>query len=185
MKKILIAPALALFVGIFGTSSDANADPTPVQTAAPALRASPAIAKFVITSIKGEITVPATFSSGNYGNGPVALGQGGFGCGNLVMIANSKEVKPRPPGYTGFWIDQPVWTRGANATGTWSSGKCNYSIAVPAEQQFYLTAGTNGSWDCSVVQLEVTNTPSYQSVAKGTSKTDNVTIPKVTCIVIG
>ena len=179
-KTLLIAPALVLSIAIFG-QSDASAD-TVVSTLPTARVVAPANYQFKVTTIKGELTVPKEFSGSGYGN---ASSLANFQCSNLVVIANSKETKPRPAGYTGFWMDPPVWTRSVNATGTWASGKCNYSMSVPGGKEFNLTAGTNGDFNCSVVQVSVTNTPAWQSVPFGTTKVDNITVTKVDCIVIG
>jgi len=187
MKKILSALFVASLSLTIGNLASADPVTTPGQVVNPGnLQVRPQGFKLMVTTIKGEITVPSTFSSGNYGNGPVALGQGGFGCSNIVVIANSKEMKPRPPGTTGFYIDQPVWTKSVNASGSYASGKCSYSMVVPGDQQFSLNAGTNGSFDCSVISLDFGNsTPQWQSVPKGTQKTDNLSLSKITCIVIG
>lgn len=184
MKKILSA----LFVASLSLVGNlAAADNSPAQVS-PALTARPAtqFPKFNLTIIKGEITVPSTFSSGNYGNGPVALGQGGFGCSNIVVTANSKETKPKPPNAGDFYMPQPVWTKSATATGNYASGKCSYSLAVPGDQQFGLVAGTAGQFSCDQIMLGFGgSTPQWQTVPKGTTKIDNLNISAITCIVIG
>lgn len=184
MRTPPIGLVLVVALGTWGVRADA--DPPKVEASpTPKLAATAMPVKFVTTTIKGEITVPSTFSSANYGNGPVALGQAGFGCGNLVIVANSKATKPRPPNFSGLWIDQPVWSHSVQATGTWSSGKCSYSLPVAGDQEFSLTAGTSGNFGCTSIDVTVTNTPAWQSVPKGTTKTDNITVSRVTCTVIG
>jgi hypothetical protein len=184
MKKILSAlfvASLALCIGNVASAQNPTA-----QTATP-LQVKPSVFKpFVITTIKGEISVPAQFSSGNYGNGPVSLGQAGFGCSNIVVVANSKETKPKPPNAGDFYFPVPVWTKSVQATGNFASGKCNYSLAVPGDQQFGLVAGTTGQFNCDSIMMGFGNTtPTWQTVPKGTIKTDNLSISAITCIVIG
>lgn len=182
MKKILSA-AFVASLALIGHVSEAAPPAPAVSTVRTPVTPIP---HFTFTTIKGEIKVPATFSSSGYGNGPVALGQGGFGCSNIVVIANSKELKPRPANYDGFWIDQPVWTRSVQASGNYSSGKCSYNLVVPGDAQFKLVAGTSGNFNCNSIMLDFgSSTPSWQSVPKGTSKVDDLSINSITCNIIG
>jgi hypothetical protein len=171
MKKI-IAAAFVLGLAVVTQANDADAQGT--------IAVAPTnVLKFVGTRIQGEITVPAQFTGENYGQ---ASSLNGFQCSNLVIIAESTEMVPPTGG--GFSV-QHVWTRSVNATGTWSSGKCQYSMYVKPDSSFGLVAGSNGNWSCDVVQMGLSGTPSAQKVPKGTTKTDNITITKVACIVIG
>jgi hypothetical protein len=185
MKKLLIAPALVLCAGIFAQTS-ANAADVPTAPAATAIRPMGPLLPFVYTTIKGEIKVPSTFSSSGYGNGPTALGGGGFGCGNLVIVASSKATKPRPANYPAdaIWMSPPVWTRSAAATGTWSSGTCHYELHVPGGQDFHLDAGTAGTFACDFIEVGLGPTP-YLNVPKGQTKVQNLTVSAVTCGRIG
>lgn len=179
MKK-LFAPAIVLGLGLVASGAFA-------QVAAPAqgpVAVRPGVVKaFAFTTIKGEITVPSSFSSSAYGQ---ASSLANFQCSNLVIIATSKEMQPLPPAPPGtFQMPVPVWTRSVNATGTWSSGKCSYSMAVRPDSQFGLSAGTTGNFNCDQILAPLANTPTYQTVPRGTTKTDNVTVTKVECTVIG
>lgn len=148
--------------------------PGPIMTAQPPVLA--------LSMIKGEIKLPAAFSASGYGSVSMLKN---FNCSNLVITATSTEMKPKPPGQTGFWPPTPMWTKSANATGSWSSGKCNYTIVVPADKPFRLVGGTSGSFSCSNIDVFVTDTPSSQTVPKSTTKTDDLTVTKVNCNVIG
>jgi hypothetical protein len=173
MKKI-IAAAFALGLAVLTQSSDADAQGT-VST----IQVSPTTLKLAGTIIKGEITVPAQFSGENYGQ---ASSLNGFQCSNLIITAQSKEMVPPTNG--GFSVTH-VWTRSTQATGTWSSGKCSYTLFVKPDSEFGLVAGASGNWNCDVVSMPLANTPTFQKVARGTTKVDNFTITKVACVVIG
>jgi len=179
MKKIL-ATAFVLGLAVVTQAGDADAQGVPtVTTAGPALTAQPAIAKFIVTRITGEITVPAQFSSEGYGS---AASLNGFNCSNLVITAESTELVPVPPGQFGY---QHVWTRSVHATGNWASGKCSYSLIVRPDSDFALVAGSSGEWACDYISMPLAGTPNKQKVAKGTTKTDNMTLTKVACGRIG
>jgi hypothetical protein len=160
-KKLVIASALALGLGILSQSSSAQADTKIVQV-------NPAVMKAINTNVHGTITVTPSQASGDLA---------GFQCSNLTIVATSKEYNPAPPGV----FASPKWTRTANATGSWASGQCSYSIVVPGGQQFGLTAGGNGNFDCSVIAVGLSGTPQYQTVAKGTQKVDNMTVTMLSC----
>ena len=72
-----------------------------------------------------------------------------------------------------------------HASGTWSSGKCSYYLPIPHDASFRLSAGSSGSFDCTQISIDMNGMPAWQSVPKGTVKTDNLTVTKVTCTVIG
>jgi hypothetical protein len=171
MKKI-IAAAFALGLVALTSASDADAQGT-IAVSPTALRA------FVATKIQGEITVPKEFTGENYGQ---ASSLNGFNCSNIVITAESTEmVQPTNGGFA----TQHVWSRSTTATGQYQSGKCSYSLYVRPNSNFGLVAGANGTWNCDVVSMPLANTPSAQQVPKGTTKTDNITITKVACVVIG
>lgn len=90
------------------------------------------------TKIVGKITVPA----------PPTGELAGFACSNIIVTATSKEHLP-PPGPNAFTV--PKWERSIQATGTYSSGFCNYSLVVPGNSAFYLTAGGSGNFACHYI----------------------------------
>jgi hypothetical protein len=182
-RSPIVLSSFALLL-VVGAGSDASAGPTTTQNGqapAPTVQAAPKTP--LKTVIKGDITVPSTFSSSGQGNGPVSLGQGGFGCSNIVITANSKEKQPKPPGTTGFYVEQPVWSRTVNATGTYSSGKCSYSLSVPGDKEFGLYAGTSGDFPlCQAITVAISNsTPTWQTVPRFTTKVDNLTAAYIDC----
>jgi hypothetical protein len=180
--KLMKSLAFLLLAGVVaGGSGVAQAQQLQPVKPGPILTAQP-VQVLALSMIKGEIKLPAAFSASGYGN---VNSLKNFNCSNLVITATSTEMKPRPPGHTGFWPPTPIWTKSANATGSWSSGKCNYSIVVPADKPFRLVGGTSGSFSCSTIEVFVTETPSSQTVPKSTTKTDDLTITKVSCVVIG
>jgi hypothetical protein len=182
MKKAIFSVLVASVVAV-AVSDQAEAQVT-AQTAQITQVKPGALKAFAFTTIKGDITVPApsTFTGSGYGT-PAMIAN--FQCSNLIISASSKEMKPRPANYTGFWIDQPVWVHSAVATGTWSSGKCSYSINVPGGKEFQLVAGHQGGFSCSTIDIFVTNTPAWQSVPSGTTKVDNLGLKPLNCNVIG
>jgi hypothetical protein len=161
LKKIVLASALALGLGVLSQSSSAHADTKIVQL-------NPQVLQAVATNVHGTITVNPSQASG-------ALA--GFNCANLTIVATSKEYNPAPPGM----FSTPKWIRTANATGSWASGQCSYSIVVPGNQQFGLTAAGNGNFDCAVIGVGLAGTPAYQSVPKGTQKVDNMSVTGLSC----
>lgn len=189
--KFMKPLATVLLLGLVVVGSTAQADPAPVG--APAVKLAPGAAmvarpagyKFQVTMLKGDIDVipPSQFGGSGYGS-PSSLA--GFNCSNLVIVASSKAMKPRPPGYTDFWPPQPIWTRSDVASGSWASGKCQYSMTVPGGEEFRLTAGnTGGNFECHYIDIGLGNTPEFQTVPKGTVKTDNIKVTRVVCGVIG
>jgi hypothetical protein len=186
MKKMLAA-ALCLSLGFLAISNDAAADntsPAPQQAPQQVQRVQPG--GFVITSIKGDITVPAppTFTSSGYGD---AKTMSGIKCSNLVVVATSVAKKPRPAGYEGFWMDPPVWTRNIAATGTWSSGHCSYSVGVVPGSAFTLSASVPpvAPFKCTDTNVSTGGLPASEVVPSGTSKTENFAVTKVNCNVVG
>ena len=181
MLKKLIASAFILSIIALGHVSDANADgSTPPKVSVSPAVLNQQVAKLLMTRIQGDIAVPSTFGQSGYGS---ASSLANFQCSNLVIIATSKDQKPKPPNVD-FW-DSPVWTRSVQATGNWSSGHCSYSMVVPGDSQFKLSPGDIGSFNCAPIIIGMTNTPAWQSVPKGTAKVDNLTITNVTCNIVG
>lgn len=163
MKKLLSLAALsavsALVAGIF--TSDAHADP----------RIAPSVASLLATRITGTFTVPAV-QTGALAN---------FACSNIHITATSKETIPPPPGGL---FSTPKWTRSVAATGTYSSGKCSYSLSVPSGSEFYLSTGSGGSFACNYVGVWLGPTGAAigpYSVALGMTRTQNFEVTRVTC----
>lgn len=160
MNKALLLTAITAVVAGF-LSTDAQADP----------RIRPALSTIASTRIVGTINVPA----------PPTGELAGFACPNLYVSATSKDTIPPPPGGL---FSTPKWTRGVAATGTYSSGKCSYSMVVPGNSEFYLNVSGNGSFACSYVATWVGPTGAAVgpiSVQIGTSKTQNLDVTKVLC----
>ena len=186
MKKIIVT-ALCLSLGFLAISNEAAADnttPMPSQVQQPIQRVP--VGGFVLTSIKGDIAVPAptTFTSSGYGD---AKTMSGIKCSNLIVVATSVAKKPRPAGYEGFWVDPPVWTKDVAATGTWSSGHCSYSLGVVPAAGFTLSASVPpvAPFKCSNTNVSTGGLPASEIVPAGTSKTENFAVTKVNCNVIG
>lgn len=174
MKKVL-APALVLALGAFIQTSAGAAPPAP--TTLPGSPVVPGVAqRFQITRVQGEITVPAAFSTIGWAS-PAALN--GFGCANLLVTATSKAQQPNTGGPS-----IPEWTRSASATGTWASGKCSYTLVVPPASDFNLHTGPIGTdWACDNILISGGTTPFQSVTPKGATKTQNLAIAKVTCVV--
>ena len=158
MKKLLaLTPVAALFT--FVATSDVNA------------QINPSVLQHLRTKVAGTIAVPA----------PPTGNLAGFGCGNITMTATSKEYLAPPPGGI---FGAPKWTRSAVATGTYGSGSCSYSIPVPHNSDFYLTASGSGNFTCHVVStwLGAQGYPvgPIKAPLAGT-KTQNLSISKVSC----
>lgn len=164
MKKPLVLAACSLVASVIALGTHTQ-DAEAQQIA----QINPQVMRAFATQIKGTITVPAAAATGNLA---------GFKCSDMIITATSKEYNTAPAGV----FASPKWTRSAAATGNWAAGQCSYSIIVPHSQQFALTAGTMGPYDCAVVQIALSGTPQWQSVPKGTTKTDNMTVSSMTCV---
>lgn len=161
MKKLLgIMFAAALTTG--AVASDVTA-----QT----YTGSPTVLQYVNTKVAGTINVPA----------PPGGALSGFACGNLAVTATSKDHHPVKPGQT---FSAPKWTRTVKATGTYSSGKCSYSIGVPSKSDFFITANGEGNYACHYVATWIGSQGAAIGpiqVPLGTTRTQNFTISKVSC----
>jgi hypothetical protein len=176
MKKILIASALCFSsIALFGTTADAD-----VRPVLPVLVKPPAGWIFKQTYVKGDITVPPV-SAVEYHNYATQGSLNNLQCSNITVIATSKEIKPGTAGNFGGGV--PLWTKQVQATGTYSSGKCSYSMTITAGKEFYLSAGTSGDLPC-LVQF-VSDPSPVMTVPFGTTKVENLSIGTVMCTVIG
>jgi hypothetical protein len=162
---------------LIATTATASGPATPV-TAAPVATLRAPVAAFVITEVKGDLAVPKPLVR-NYAP-PNAMD--GFGCQNIVVTASSKAQKPKPPGYTGFWISQPMWTQTSHATGTFSSGHCSYAVGVRPGDAFNLSIGPSGSFQCTYLLMALANDPGYLTVPKGTVKSVNLAAGMIECM---
>ncbi len=166
MKKIIALTAMsASLAGVIATHAGADVP----RTGATAAKGT--IAQVLGTKIAGTFTVPTSLSSE----------LAGFACSNIYIGATSKDTIPPPPGST---FATPKWTRGAAATGTYSSGKCSYSFTVPSNSPFYLNTGVSGNFLCGYMQAWIGTTGAAIgpiSVPLGTTKTQNFAVTKVVC----
>jgi hypothetical protein len=167
--------ALIIFAGVVAlstlvpTNADAQVQVTPTTPTSPV----------VVTAMKGTIKVPAVAASGPFV---------GFGCANLVVRADSKAMTTAPPGAT-FFVPQPVWSRYHNATGTYASGACSYTLIVPASpHEFTMAVGVSfiptAPQHCDIEDAPATGLGGYWTVPKGTTKTNNFVVTELRCQVI-
>jgi hypothetical protein len=123
------------------------------------------VAKLLATRVTGTIAIPA--QSGKLK---------GFTCANITVVATSREIGPHDPDEFG----QPKWVRTGKAK--MIARKCTYSINVPPNSAFYLTATGHGKFACTFI--DVLLNPSAigpHMVALGMKKTVNLRVKKVTC----
>jgi hypothetical protein len=180
VKRALASVSVVSVTALSTLASRAEpTNPTPTSTTPIPAPTGTTAPPYLSTRIRGTITVPATFS-GSHANGEVELGDAGFDCEHIVIRANSRELGPYP-------FPQPVWTRSVHATGDYDSGHCSYSLSVPGNSEFKLVGEApddDNEFDCDVVQVTVGSTPAWQSVAIFTTKTDNLSVSAITCVVI-
>jgi len=117
VKKLIAALAPLTLMAAVCASGDAGANQplTPIN-----------VPIFFGTIVTGTVTVPGAQS------GPLA---GLDNCNQVVIGATSTKLN-------GF---VPQWTRTTNATGTYSTGKCTYSMYVPGNSAFVLSANGHGN----------------------------------------
>ena len=109
------------------------------------------MAKILATRIEGTITVPAQ-------TGKLEK----FGCANVTVIATSKELVPHAPNEFGV----PKWVRTGNAKII--AGKCKYSIVVPPNKLFYLTAHGHGrGFACTSIDVWLSPVPVSPNLPMG------------------
>ena len=155
MKKLFAAAAPLALVAAMLASDNASADQ-------PILVPSSGVLRYFATRVTGTISVPGAQSG--------ALS--GLGCTNILVTAQSTKMN-------GFF---PAWTRTANASGTYSSGKCSYTVYVPAGNAFQLEANGHGNFACDVIAGMVDPaTLGPYTVASGQSKTVDFKIKSFNC----
>jgi len=163
MKKLLAvaAPALLLTAVVATDASDANAGP----------ELNPNIFRFFATTVSGNIKVPGAQT------GPLT----GFNCGNIHVIAQSKEMVQN-----GGLFATPKWTRFGVASGNYASGECKYSMFVPPNSPFFLTTTGAGNYHCDVIAaiMPGNGVVGPVSVPFATNKNENLTISSFNCEVI-
>jgi hypothetical protein len=125
------------------------------------------VAKIFATWVTGKITLPA--QSGKLKR---------FACANITIVATSKDLLPHDPNEFG----QPRWVRTGKAR--MINRQCTYSINVPPNSAFYLTAGGHGRFACTSIGVSLTRAGAAlgpMSVPFGITRTVNLVVEKVTC----
>ena len=130
------------------------------------------VAKILSTRVEGTIALPAQ-------TGKLEK----FACANVTVVATSKDLLPHAPNEFG----QPKWVRAGKAK--MIAGQCRYSINVPPNSTFYLTAGGHGrGFACTSIDVLLTHSGQalggYQ-VGLGKTRTVNLSVRKVTCNMLG
>jgi hypothetical protein len=126
------------------------------------------VSKILATRVTGKIALPA--QSGKLKR---------FACANVTVVATSKDLLPHGPNEFG----QPKWVQTGKAT-----GRCTYSIIVPPNSLFYLTAGGHGPFACTSIDVYITPTGAALGpihVGLGKTRTVNLSVKKVTCNTLG
>jgi hypothetical protein len=126
-KKLFAVVASALVVGVCVVSTD--------DAQAQVLKLSPAqIQQFIqLSNVHGTIAIAPT---------AVAPPNQAFSCNHITVYASSKEMTVCTPSSPGdFCAPQPKWTRHVQASVV--NGQCSYSIVVPYNQPFSVSAGTD------------------------------------------
>jgi hypothetical protein len=173
MKKLSALFASACVLATF-VAGNASADNRPANPAVnPAIVVNPNI--FVNwTWVKGTIKVPTNAATGNLA---------GRTCGDIVVIANSQETKPPPPGGL---ISSPKWTHSVRATGSWASGTCSYAVTVVPGQSFavYADGAAPGATAVKCYYLGMSFAPSQAGWFKlpvGATKEQDFSLSSVSC----
>ena len=126
------------------------------------------VAKILATRVAGKITLPEQ-------SGKLA----GFACANVTVVATSKDLLPHAPNE----FSQPKWVRTGKAR--MIAGQCTYSINVPPNSAFYMTAGGQGRFACTSIGVLLTDFLLPMAVPLGRTKTVNLVVRKVTCETLG
>ena len=130
------------------------------------------VAKILATRVTGKITLPAQ-------TGKLQK----FACANVTVVATSRDLRPHAPNEFG----QPKWVRTGKAK--MIAGQCRYSINVPPNSAFYLTAGGHGrGFACTSIDVFLTPTGAALGpyvVPFGVQRTVNLAVKRVTCNMLG
>lgn len=154
MKYCPALAALTLIVGF--TASNASAD---------SLAAT--LAQRIATKVTGTITLPA-----------LPQGLANFQCNDVVVTAFSNDLVVPISGQGPGWYK---WTRTVKATGTISSGRCTYTMRVPANSGFTLRlTGDIASYPCDYIDLAHAASGTV-TVPLGSTKTKNMSVSSYTC----
>ena len=109
------------------------------------------LAKILATRVTGKITLPAQ-------TGKLQK----FACANVTVVATSRDLLPHAPNEFG----QPKWVRTGKAK--MIAGQCRYSINVPPNSAFYLTAGGHGrGFACTSIDVFLTPTGASARTVRG------------------
>jgi hypothetical protein len=123
------------------------------------------VAKILATRVAGKITFAAQ-----------SVKLAGFACANITVVATSKDLLTHAPDE----FSQPKWVRTGKAR--MIAGQCTYSINVPPNSAFYLSAGGQGRFACTFIGVSLSPTfPAFMSVPPGTTRTVDLVVVKVTC----
>ena len=127
------------------------------------------VSKILATRVAGTIALPA--QTGNLKK---------FACANVTVVATSTELGPHAPNE----FTQPKWVRTGKAK--MIAGRCTYSINVPPNSAFYLTASGHGKFACAWIDVVLTTPmgvalPGPIQVGLGNTRTVNPSVKKVTC----
>ena len=130
------------------------------------------LAKILATRVTGKITLPAQ-------TGKLQK----FACANITVVATSKDLLPHAPNE----FSQPKWVRTSKAR--MIAGQCTYSINVPPNSLFYLTAGGHGrGFACTSIGVSLTPRGAAlgpMGVWLGATKKVDLLVRKVTCETLG
>lgn len=172
MSKFIVPAAILILAALAQTDATASA-PTP-STGSPTVGPEPEVNPFFLpTNIAGVITVPADIA---------AAGQlAGIQCADLLLYAESKATVYQKPKAGELHTPIPVWSNAAHATGDWATGKCNYSAPVRPGSEFRLQVTVVNRWKCGWIAIQASGARTYQMVARGKTRTDNLSVDSVTC----
>lgn len=163
MKKLARFVAPLALLAVIGATDRAEAEPNGVLSPRPTV-IRPSI-------VEGTIAVPSLAGDKNLSS---------FTCADLVVTATSRDTGPLPPG--GF-VKMPKWTRTANATGEWQSGRCRYAMAVPAGSAFFVSATAHGEKfpACGLIVAEVGGATQAVTVPRQTTMPHSFRIASLVC----